>query len=366
VPFELFQYKRLNDAKEYLQKLTSQISNPIIVVPSLPDKDEFQKMNPFAESQIFQWSDLYNKIHSLLNTQPNVPPRRKEVDQSLNWLMVYSLWLELNKKTEAIQITEGLRRIEYVADILESLRELLREEVHWNDFSRFMGCDDCFDDSLCSQIQDPTSWLCWIYRKYLEKFERYQLCDNLQIPGLAAELIKKYWHNEQLKEWMKQNYFIFIGFFQFTPGQSQLLLSLNSNLCQIRIIKPWCDIPQFDEGLPFQQNYTDSPLRENNPVQIGEIAAGDARHQYETIAREFVLWSAGMGQLSQWGQFPGWDDIVTIIPIQRRKVFHLSFDEEWEVLPDSFLNFDSTFFSTRLPKKEYLGNFLAKKLQLYR
>lgn len=321
MPFELFYYKRLHETKEYLQKLASQISNPIIIIPSLSDKDEFQKINPFKEFQIFQWNNLYSEIHSLLNNQINLPPKRKEVDQSLNWLVVYRLWKELNKKTETVEVPGGLRRIECVTHILESIRELLREEVSWSDFNRFMGCNDCFDDYLCSQIQDPTSWLCWIYRGFLKEYERYQLGDNLQIPSLTAELIIKFGQNEKLHKWLQQNHFIFIGFFQFTPGQSQLLYSLDSNHCQIYIIKPWCGIPQFDEGFLSQRSLPYPPLREVKSVLIGEIAAGDTRHQYETIARELVLWSVGKGQLSQWGQFPGWDEIVTIIPTQRRKIF---------------------------------------------
>ncbi|NLJ48221.1 MAG: hypothetical protein GX428_01340, partial [Candidatus Atribacteria bacterium] len=321
MPFEFFPYKRLSDVKEYLDKLTSQVSRPIIIVPSLSDKEEFQKINPFKEFQIFQWNDLYSEIHSLLNNQVNLPPKRKEVDQSLNWLVVYRFWKELNKKTETIDVPEGLRRIECVTHILESIRELLREEVSWSDFNHFMGCDDCFDDSLCSQIQDPTSLLCWIYRKYLEEYERYQLSDNLQIPGLTARLIIRFGQIGRLRSWLKQNHFIFIGFFQFTPGQSQLLHSLESNHSQVYIIKPWCGIPQFDEGFPFQQNQFELLLRERNPVPIAEIVAGDARHQYETIARELVLWSKEKGQLTQWGQFPGWDNVVTIIPTQRRKTF---------------------------------------------
>lgn len=321
MPFEVFHYNRLSDVKEYLGQLTTQVINPIIIVPSLSDKSEFREMDPFEESKIFQWNDLYNEIHTLLKNQVSIPPKRKEVDQSVNWLLIHNLWKELNEKTETIDIPEGLRRIECVTHILESIRELLREEVSWSDFNRFMSCNDCFDDSLCNQIQDPTSWLCWIYRRYLKVFERYQLSDNLQIPGLTADLIRKSWHNEELKNWINKNTFIFIGFFQFTPGQRQLLHSLNSNYGQVYIIKPWCGIPQFDENFPLQPDHSKLPLPINNPVSIGEIAAGDARHQYETIARELVLWSAEKGQLSQWGQFPGWDDIATIIPIQRRKTF---------------------------------------------
>lgn len=261
MPFEVFHYNRLSDVKEYLGQLTTQVINPIIIVPSLSDKSEFREMDPFEESKIFQWNDLYNEIHTLLKNQVSIPPKRKEVDQSVNWLLIHNLWKELNEKTETIDIPEGLRRIECVTHILESIRELLREEVSWSDFNRFMSCNDCFDDSLCNQIQDPTSWLCWIYRRYLKVFERYQLSDNLQIPGLTADLIRKSWHNEELKKWINKNTFIFIGFFQFTPGQRQLLHSLNSNYGQVYIIKPWCGIPQFDENFPLQPDHSKLPYR---------------------------------------------------------------------------------------------------------
>ena len=53
MPFEVFHYNRLSDVKEYLGQLTTQVINPIIIVPSLSDKSEFREMDPFEESKIF-------------------------------------------------------------------------------------------------------------------------------------------------------------------------------------------------------------------------------------------------------------------------------------------------------------------------
>lgn len=321
MPLEIYHYKRLNDVQEYINKLTSKIPTSIIIVPSLSDKDEFQKIGTFTESKIYQLSDLYIEIHSLLNSQIKIPPKRREIDHSISWLMVYNLWKELLEKTKSIEVPEGLRKVECVTDILQSMRELLREEVSWSDFNRFMGCNDCYQESLCSQIQDPTSWLCWIYRKYLEESKHYQFCDNLQIPGLTADLINQAWPNDQFQDWFSKNIFIFIGFFQFTPGQNRLLHSLSLSHGQVYIVKPWCGIPQFDEELLSQLVNHEPLMLKHDPVPIYEIAAGDARHQYETIARELALWSIEKGQLAKRGEFPSWDNILMIIPSQRRKTF---------------------------------------------
>ena len=64
MPFEVFHYNRLSDVKEYLGQLTTQVINPIIIVPSLSDKSEFREMDPFEESKIFQWNDekAYQKL----------------------------------------------------------------------------------------------------------------------------------------------------------------------------------------------------------------------------------------------------------------------------------------------------------------
>lgn len=309
---KIHSYFRVSEIADKLKIIGQEGLPTLFMVPSSGDRELLLDMLPFSAllsggdaPDIQNWGVLYKGIgFAVAKNHPlGTKILRRQIDPPDHHLILRFLvncFLE-EADLEGLTLPAGVRRNGFIPLLGKNVRELLREDVTPEQLGRSLGCAAC--ELLCPCGGTPEGVLCRLYHRYLEYLEMQGLADSAQIPSLTRELLL----HEDAVVWVRDRRFIFVGFLSFTNGQLNLVRQLVETGVSVDFFIPETGLVGFHDAL---EQLVDVPVpRVSSEGRFCSLAGGDLQLQWDTLARELVLWKLGQSDFLEGQPFPGYGGI---------------------------------------------------------
>lgn len=280
---------------------------PILIDMLLPEGEEGRPAVSFPEAKprAWIWDDLYRAAAEAVGARP-----RLQIDPPDHWLLVRRA-VHAMRKRHPDRLPPGVHSAAFIAMAGHSIRELLAEDVPASELGAALGCSGCEKDSDggCRRMDSEGGLLCHLYADYIALLDSLNLADSAQVPALGARLLHE--HPEAGGRWAGELRIMAAGFLSFTSGQMGFLRALCAAGADMEMWIPECGPGDFYTAVQqFPEAERDS-AEGGEAVACISIAAGDMRLSTDTLARELLFWSRGVGDIA--GEivpaFPGWGGI---------------------------------------------------------
>ena len=316
---KIHSYFRVSEIEDKLKISAQGELPPLFMVPSSGDRELLLDMLPLGAllsgadvPDIQNWGGLYKAIGSAVAKKHPLGTKilRRQIDPPDHHLILRFLvncFLE-EADLEGLTLPAGVRRNGFIPLLGKNVRELLREDVTPEQLGRSLGCAAC--ELLCPRGGTPEEVLCRLYHRYLEYLEMQGLADSAQIPALTRQLLL----HEDAVAWVRDRRFIFVGFLSFTNGQLNLVRQLLETGVSVDFFIPETGLVGFHDAL---EQLLDVPVpRASSEGRFCSLAGGDLQLQWDTLARELVLWNLGQSDFLEGQAFPGYGGIGIHTPAE--------------------------------------------------
>ena len=311
-------YKQVKETEPLLRKLISgrDRERPVFLVPTLKDLRKLEETLSEGPSRgrrpwrIWRWSDLYRDLLSFLQDHDLNEKGRLQIDPPDHWLIIRHL-LKQNLDDKA---PESASKQGFIPLAGEILKEILREEISPDEISAALGCEGCREGKACGRTEEPEGLFCQLfhaYMAYLSTGPTPPLMDSAQIATVTGQTIRKY--PEASGKWLKDLDLVLVGFMSFNHSQLNLVRTFLEKAGSVTILTP---LPGTDRSYTVLEQLRDREVileyPPEEPLKALVLECPDRRLEYETLARELLLWREERGAIYPGCgllPFPGWSEI---------------------------------------------------------
>ena len=291
----IYAYNNSSELAGILQRIKG--DNLRFIIPSRKDKFFFPLRDTYRE--LWTWEDIYRDI-----TRSDSQERRMMLSPPDHLLILRSILDDvLEEHSQKTETLPGTKQPGFLNIISDDIRELMNEAVHPEQLP------------VNPESDNPSEFLLpEVYSRYIKYLTTYDLLDSAGIYSAAFEALKNN------PDWGKDLAVVFTGFLSFTHGQLELVQALQARCRQVIIVKPEANLENFHDAANQLGAHVHA---EHSSGKIVELNVTEPDLEPEVIARTLALWSAG--EITDWGEFPGFDAIGLILSEGREESFAQAF-----------------------------------------
>ena len=314
-------YKKVKDIESRIQDLMSSATQEdlVFLVPTLQDRRALEDILSGGASfgrrpfRIWRWSDLYRNLLASIRQQGCSEKGRLQIDPPDHWLIIRHLVQKIIEHDEVGKLPGSILKQGFIPLAGETLKEMLREDISPEEIAEALGCGKCEGRESCSRLEEGEGLFCRLFHDYifyLFESSDHPLMDSAQVATAVREMIEGY--PEETGEALKDMHLVLTGFLSFNSSQLKLVRTLLKKVRKTTIFTPLTGTSRsytLLEQLGDDMDIEDRPRQSALKGLILECA--DPRLEFETLARNLLLWREGKGPFSDASggiSFPGWGE----------------------------------------------------------
>ncbi len=297
-------YRSVASIEKELHRLAERGDLPVaFIVPGSDDREWLKDIlvdrstMGFEPFRIWRWDDLYREMCAAVGCSCLI-----QIDPPDHWLALSALTEQVVER-EGERLPLGVKQPGFVHTLGVTVRELIREEVPPEALTERRDGEDAHE------LDEPVELLAHLYRGYVDLLAKRGLMDSAGISTEITALLRDY---PQAAEWLCSRQIVLVGFYSFTHSQLAMVRAMVGCGAEVVLFSPEAGMEQ-EYGAPAQLEGAVVHRCTSRAPAAFSVVGGDSRYELETVVRNLVLWSEGMGPLVDLGIAPGWEQLGMVV-----------------------------------------------------